>query len=72
MRKRLRPSNNGRDGGLFDVDGTLVDSARTRLVARFHDVGVAVESWRIHPGRSRDLHDNIGDTAISRYATTSC
>ena len=57
---------------LFDVDGTLVDSARTRLVARFHDVGVAVESWRIHPGRSRDLHDNIGDTAISRYATTSC
>ena len=20
----------------------------------------------------RDLHDNIGDTAISRYATTSC
>jgi HAD superfamily hydrolase (TIGR01509 family) len=36
---------------LFDMDGTLVDSNYLHVHAwtrAFHDVGIAVESWRIH------------------------
>ncbi len=36
---------------LFDIDGTLVDSNYLHIYAwsrAFHDVGLAVESWRIH------------------------
>jgi HAD superfamily hydrolase (TIGR01509 family) len=51
---------------LFDIDGTLVDSNYLHVHAwarAFHDIGIAVESWRIHRAIGMD-----GSTLVEKLS----
>ena len=69
-------------GHVLDLDGTLVDSVYTHVVAwqqAFHDVGLHVPGWRLHEligmggdrlvtaATSEDVENDVGDEVRARH-----